>query len=84
MKDEFYALLSDDNKAFTVDYINQRNSLDLRFKTLKRTKDSIEFSIAEKNDKRPPFQLGWVKDDSLVKVEQYSAANFNKKSKPLI
>ena len=79
LKDEFYALLSYDNKAFTVDYINQRNSLDLRFKTLKRTKDSIEFSIAEKNDKRPPFQLGWVKDDSLVKVEQYSAANFNEK-----
>ena len=79
LKDEFYALLSDDNKAFTVDYINQRNSLDLRFKTLRRTKDSIEFSIAEKNDKRPPFQLGWVKDDSLVKVEQYSAANFDKK-----
>ena len=79
LKDEFYALLSEDNKAFAQDYINQRNSLDLRFKTLKRTKDSIEFSIAEKNDKRPPFQLGWVKDDSLVKVVQYSAANFNKK-----
>ena len=79
LKEEFYALLSEDNKAFALVYINQRNSLDLRFKTLKRTKDSIEFSIAEKNDKRPPFQLGWVKDDSLVKVEQYSAANFDKK-----
>ena len=79
LEDEFYALLGEDNKAFTQDYINQRNSLDLRFKIQKRTKDSIEFSIAEKNEKRPPFQLGWVKDDSLVKVEQYSGANFDKK-----
>ena len=79
LKDEFYALLNENNKAFAQDYINQRNSLDLRFETLNRTKDSIEFSIAEKNDKRPPFQLGWVKDGSLVKVEQYSAAYFHKK-----
>ena len=79
LKDEFYALLSEDNKAFAQDYINQRNSLDLQFRTLKRTKNSVEFSIAEKNDKRPPFKLGWIKNDSLIKVEQYSATNFDEK-----
>ena len=46
LKDEFYALLVDDNKAFTVDYINQRIAWFVE--TSKRTKDSIEFSIVEK------------------------------------
>ena len=77
LKNEFYAHLNEENKVFVQDYINNRNTLDLRFKTLNRSKDSIQFSVVEKNDKRPPYQLGWVKDDSLIKVEQYSAKSFN-------
>ena len=78
---KFYALFSEDKAKFIENYLQQRNTLDLRFKSFIQTKDSVSFTVAEKRNERPPFQIGWVKNDSLIAIQRFSAKNFDQRIK---
>ena len=54
--------------------------MDLRFKSFIQTKDSVSFTVAEKRNERPPFQIGWVKMIPY-RNQRFSAKNFDQRIK---
>ena len=78
LEKEFYTLFNEDSVAFIKTYLSNRNSLDIRFEAFKKSKDSVHFSIQEKNQKNPPFQLGWIKNDSLIKFKQFTGSDYDR------
>ena len=59
-------------------YFNARNSLDFSFDSFVKNKDSIQFTVAEKNNIDFPFTLGWIKSDTLIHQQHYAKNHVNK------
>lgn len=75
---QFFKYVKKENHPFLKDYISQRKSLDFSFDQLKRDQDEITLTVKEKNNLTLPFQLGWYKNDSLIKETFYTADKMNK------
>ena len=77
LKTAFYTSFKPEHTSFVKSFLNERSSLDFRFKSFKRSKDSVQFSVAEKNNRKAPFQLGWIKNDSLIHQQDYPITNYD-------
>lgn len=60
-----------------IPYMKNRKTLDFYFKSFENNDPSIEFSVGEKNNWQFPFSIGWMRNDSLVKTERFSAFEMN-------
>lgn len=73
----FFSQLNSQNQSFSRDYFTQRESLDFYFEKFVKDKDEITFQVSEKNNIKLPFQLGWYKNDSLLKQESFGVDKIN-------
>lgn len=76
-REQFFNYAKKKNHSFLNHYLSQRKSLDFSFDQLERDKDSITLVVREKNNLLLPFQLGWYKNDSLIKKQSYAADKLN-------
>ena len=67
-------LKTTENTAY-VDYFNSRNSLDLYFSELHSSSDQVNFTVNEKNDLKFPFNVGWIRNDTLIRSEKFKASS---------
>ena len=58
--------------------LKSRNSLDFSFSKVKVKDDKLTFEVKEKNNISLPFSIGWIRDDSLIKVSKFDAEMLNK------
>ena len=75
---EFFFNYFDENQSFFLkDYAAGRKPIDLRFIEDKQNGDKITFKVEEKNNFRPPFSIGLVKNDSLIKQYKFNGNQLN-------
>ncbi len=73
----FFAFFEPEGSTFLSTYAQGRKAIDLRFKSIEEEKDTIRFSVEEKSNLRPPFSIGLVKNDSLIKQYPFAASQIN-------
>ena len=77
LQEFFFNYFDENQSAFLKDYATGRKPIDLRFSEGKENGDKITFKVEEKNNFRPPFSIGLVKNDSLVKQYNYTGKQLN-------
>ena len=77
LQEFFFDYFDETQSAFLKAYATGRKPIDLRFSESKEKGDKITFSVEEKNNFRPPFSIGLVKKDSLIKQYNYTGNQLN-------
>ena len=77
----FSSIFATDKISGFDHYFNARNSLDFSFDSFVKKKDSIQLTVAEKNNIGFPFTLGWVKSDTLINQQYFNRNQLNKNIK---
>lgn len=72
LQEFFFDYFGDNQSSFLKQYATTRKPIDLRFSDSKEKEGEIIFSVEEKSDLNPPFSIGLVKNDSLIKQYNYS------------
>ncbi len=73
----FFAFFNSDNSSFLQNYTLTRKTIDLSFDQFNKKGDSIAFSVKEKNNFHPPFAIGLMKNNRLLKEVKYSGKQLN-------
>ena len=60
-------------------YFNKRASIDLYFEKIELERDSIKFTIKEKNDIHIPFSVGFVSKEGKIDVIDFNSKSIDKK-----
>ncbi|MGB1020674.1 MAG: hypothetical protein ACPGVF_06185 [Flavobacteriaceae bacterium] len=60
---------------FFDDYITQRIPFDWQLKKISKTPTKNQILVSEKNGRKAPLQIGWIKSDSLIKTQWISFAS---------
>lgn len=68
----FTQLESIDDEDF-IPYMKNRKSLDFYYSSFIKKNTSIEFSVSEKNNWKFPFTVGWMRNDTIINTERFSA-----------
>ena len=66
-----------ENAPFLSTYAKGRKAIDLYFNYKNEIEDKITFSVADKNNLTPPFSIGLIKNNRLVKSYNYKASQMN-------
>ena len=77
LQEFFFNYFDENQNAFLKTYTTGRKPVDLRFSESKEKGDQISFRVEEKNNFRPPFSIGLVKNDSLIKQYNYTGDQLN-------
>ncbi|MGB0366998.1 MAG: hypothetical protein ACPGC8_05110 [Flavobacteriaceae bacterium] len=77
LQEFFFDYFDEPQSSFLKDYATARKPIDLHFNHSVVKGDSISFSIVEKNNFRPPFSVGLVKNDSLIKQYKFTGNHLN-------
>ena len=56
---------------FFSDYITDREAFDLHIKNTLKNKTTTSITISEKNGRKLPFKLDFIKNDSIIKEKWY-------------
>lgn len=51
-------------------YLNTRNSIDLKFKKIRRENDSLKFIVKQKQKHLIPFTIGQLKNDTIIQIHE--------------
>ena len=74
-KDSFKTILENKSNKnlnwFFSDYITDREAFDLHIKNTLKNKTTTSITISEKNGRKLPFKLDFIKNDSIVKEKWY-------------
>jgi hypothetical protein len=73
----FFNYFNLNQSIFFKTYATGRKPVDLRFSGIKEKEGQITFSIEEKNNFSPPFSIGLVKNDSLLKQYKFTGKQLN-------
>ena len=73
----FFDYFDLNQSTFFKTYATGRKPIDLRFSSSKEKEGQITFSVEEKNNFRPPFSIGLVKNDSLIKQYNFTGKQLN-------
>lgn len=73
----FFDYFDLNQSTFFKTYATGKNPIDLRFSGSKEKEGQITFSVEEKNNFRPPFSIGLVKNDSLIKQYNFTGKQLN-------
>ena len=74
LQEFFFSFFNPEDTPFLKNYANNKKTIDLRFGSIDIQDKTINFSIEEKSDMRPPFTVGLVKNDSLIKTYKFKAS----------
>ncbi|MEN8845109.1 MAG: hypothetical protein ABF261_02395 [Candidatus Arcticimaribacter sp.] len=74
LQEFFFGFFNPEDAPFLKNYANNKKAIDLRFGSIDIQDKTINFSIEEKSNMRPPFTIGLVKNDSLIKAYKYKAS----------
>ena len=66
IKKSFVSGTSKDINWFFEDYLNDRKSIDFKFEYINVSDESITLKVIEKSNKKIPYKIGLIKDDSLI------------------
>lgn len=73
----FFDYFDLNQSTFFKVYAKGRKPIDLRFSGSKEKGDQITFKVEEKNNFSPPFSIGLVKNDSIIKQYNYTGDQLN-------
>lgn len=73
----FFDYFDLNQSTFFKTYATGKKPIDLRFSGSKEKEGQITFSVEEKNNFRPPFSIGLVKNDSLIKQYNFTGKQLN-------
>ena len=77
LQEFFFDYFDLNQSTFFKTYATGRKPIDLRFSGSKEKEGQITFSVEEKNNLRPPFSIGLVKNDSLIKQYNFTGKQLN-------
>lgn len=84
LKTTFLKQFEKGNQNTIANYLSKRNSIDLYFSALNKSSDTVNFVVSEKNKQRFPYNVGWIRNDSLITVEKFNSSamdqSFKRKS----
>jgi hypothetical protein len=73
----FFDYFDLNQSTFFKTYATGKKPIDLRFSGSKEKEGQITFSVEEKNNFRPPFSIGLVKNDSLINQYNFTGKQLN-------
>lgn len=77
LQEFFFDYFDLNQSTFFKTYATGRKPIDLRFSGSKEKEGQITFSVEEKNNFRPPFSIGLVKNNSLIKQYNFTGKQLN-------
>ena len=77
LEEFFFNYFGKNQSDFLKAYATTRKPLDLRFSDSKEKGNKVTFSVEEENNFRPPFSIGLVKNDQLIKQYNYTGKHIN-------